>query len=218
RLSTDVLKLLEESGTAGLGRRHNTTFGQLVKVQTTDVVERWPLFEINGAQSRGEELTNAQGFFHLSAYRGAGDDVRLSILPEIEFGERKTRHVAAPDLTGWQVRSDRESRPFPSLQSEITVAPGEYLLVGADANRTGGMGFRFFVKQLPNGKYQQTALLIRVVRPSAEALYTAGYRFDEFFLSPSARDADPQAATPATARALVDETAQRTNRKGSAAR
>lgn len=181
KLSPELLKMLEESKSQG--RRHHTHSGQLAKIQTTDILPAWNLRTVVNGEPRGDELRDAQGYLHVTPAIAADQRATLVIAPDIEYGPRIHRKVPAPDLSGWQVRNERDARSFPELKVEIDLASGEYLLIGPTPDCKETMGETFFARNLP-GKRRQTVLLVRVLRPSREELYDAGYDFDDFFVNP----------------------------------
>lgn len=192
KLSPELMKLLEE--TKSQGRRHHTHSGQLAKIQATDVLPAWNLLTTIHGESRGDELRDAQGYLHVTPTIAADQRATLTIQPDIEYGPRIHRKIPAPDLSGWQVRNERDARSFPDLRVEMELTSGEYLLVGATPDAKGTMGETFFARDVP-GKRRQTVLLVRVLRPSREELYDAGYDFDDFFMNPIQGEPVPSRST-----------------------
>ena len=182
-LSSEMLELLKASNATQEGRKHFTHSGGLAKVQTTGVQERMSLFTFDNGQTQGEEFADVQGYLELTPIIGAGSEVRVQLLPKLEFGPRQHKRVPAPDLTGWQVRNERDERLFPDLKSELKLVSGEYCLVGCWMDRKGTLGQQLFSATV-NGQDRQVVLLIRAVRPSRDDLFTAGYDLDDFFLTP----------------------------------
>lgn len=185
-LSSEMLRLLEKGASTG-GRRHQSHSGALAKLQTTESIENLQLFAILGGQPRGEEIKQAQGYLYVTPSVAEGDAVKVSVAPEIEFGERKNRRMPAADLSGWVIRADRDSRSFPELRVDLELASGEYMLIGCLPEKKGTIGWHFFTRTYDMHQFQ-TVVLIRAVRPSREELYTSGYDFDDFFLPDLNRD------------------------------
>lgn len=187
RLSQDLQSLVKSGSPAGQGRLHETHSGVMAKVQTTEVVPSWSLFSVQENRSAGETITDGQGYLHVTPTTIGDSGVQLSVLPVLEYGQRQNRRVPAPDLSGWQLRNERDSRAFQDLQFELDLVTGEYLLIGCWADRKGTLGWQYFTKQ-NKGKTLQSVLLVRVLRPSRDALLTAGYDVDDFFLTPPNKD------------------------------
>lgn len=187
RLSPDVLKLLENSNPTGAGRRHVTNSGGLVKVQMTENLPVFKLLSVSKGSPRGEEIADAQGMLQMIASADSASAVHLEISPIIEHGPKENKWTPAPDLSGMQLRTKRETKMFPDLTVDLDLASGEYILIGRVPDKTSTLGDQYFTKEREGKKYE-TALLVRVVRPSRDALYSAGNDYDEFFLTPIRRD------------------------------
>ena len=188
RLSPEVMKLLENANGKAEGRLHGTRSGSTFKIQTTNVVPNWTLFTVNENSTRAEALNDAQGYFLLTPTIGESDVVDLSILPEVAYGKPVNNQTPVPDMNGgWRYRSNaRETRSYPAMRISVSVTSGDYLLIGGLLERPGTVGERFFTRD-EDGTRRQTVLLVRLLRPSREDLYTAGYDFDDFFLNPTPR-------------------------------
>jgi hypothetical protein len=110
---------------------------------------------------------------------GADARASLSIQPEIEYGPRIHRKVPSPDLSGWQVRNERDSRSFPELRMDVEVQSGEFLLIGPIIGTGETLGQKLFLREAA-GKRRQVVLLVRVLRPTRDELFDQGYSFDDF--------------------------------------
>lgn len=197
KLSPEMVKLLTE--TKSQARRHHTHSGSLAKIQMTDVLPEWNLFRMEDGKPRGDELKDGQGYFYVTPTIVDSSLARLTIAPEIEFGERIHKRVPAPDLSGWTIKNDRESQSFPELKLDLEMASGDYILLGALLDKPGSIGRYFFTRQ-ESGKGRQVVLLVRVLRPTRDELMDAGYGYDDFFLQPIS---DSPIAGRSTARATL---------------
>lgn len=186
RLSPSLLQLLQEQKDNQSGRRHHAVSGQLAKIEMTEVLPTWNLFQKVNGQTVGDQVEDAQGFIFAVPTINSETTVSLDIVPEIEYGPREQKRVPTPDLAGWQFRMERSARKFPNLASKIELASGEYVVVGTMPDQGASLGYKLFTHEM-DGKTKQVILLIRVVRPNREELLTAGYDFDDFFLTPIAR-------------------------------
>lgn len=188
RLSPSVLELLKENEQNQSGRYNLASSGQLAKVQLTEILPTWSVFQSVNGQAAGDELRDAQGFLYIKPTITGDLTTSLEISPEIEFGPRRQKRVPTADLAGWQLRTERDSRSFPRLKATVHLADGEYVLIGAGPDRGATLGRKMFLRE-EGGVRKQTLLLIRVARPNREQLLTAGYDFDDFFLTPIRRTA-----------------------------
>jgi hypothetical protein len=107
--------------------------------------------------------------------------VRLRFHPQVQHGEAALRPTYAPDGSGLMLQEQRPTQRFPGLAWEVTLAPNEYVVVGARADRPGTLGHRCFV--LPEGPAPvQRLLVIRTSRPAGE---------EDFFQPASTPEGDP---------------------------
>lgn len=183
RLPPELSGLIKEQKGKEAARRHRAASGLLAKVQTTEVVPELNLFTLVNGQSRGEQIKDAQGYLYVTPVLADKQNISLKIVPQVEYGKAQDRRVPSPDLTGWQIRTEREARPFPDLLVNLPMISGEYALIGCHGNASASLGHRFFCKEV-GGVPKKTVLLIRIVQPSRDELYTAGFDFDDFFLQP----------------------------------
>lgn len=182
RLPESVLKLLKRNPKKE-GRRHHTSSGHLVKVQMTDNRPKWELNIVKAGQPEAQEIEDGQGILYLTPTLGEADAVAIDVEPVFEFGRKSSKRIPAPDLGGWQIRTQREQQTFPFLKSELAVASGDYLLIGCWPHEENSIGAEMFIKERDGGRYQQV-MLIRAYRPTRDALYLSGFDYDRFFLTP----------------------------------
>ncbi len=194
RLPNSILSLLESDKKNETGRRHQATSGQLAKIELTEVLPAWNLFQVVDGQAVGDEVRDAQGFLYVTPTITGQSAVVLDVVPQIEFGPREQRRVPSADLGGWQMRTERDAKKFPDLRSNVTLASGEYAIVGGVPDASGTIGHKMFCKEV-DGRKKQILLLVRVVRPNRDELLSAGYDFDDFFLTPIKRTVQ-RATTP----------------------
>lgn len=195
RLPPALLKLIEANGDSPSGRLHQSKAGLMVKIQATEVRPKWNLFVLGSSQPVGEEIADAQGYLYITPNNGEQGQIDLEVNPVLEYGQHVHRRVPAPDLSGWQIRNDRDVREFPEFNTEVALSSGEFMLIGCWPEESGTLGHNFFTKNV-SGKTRQTVLLICASRPSREDLLRAGYDFDDFFLTP-VRQLIPDARSPA---------------------
>lgn len=187
RLPTELQKLLQKSNPTGKGRLQHGRSGHVIKMQMTRLIPDWRFTTVLHDRPQDELVANGQGFLTLVPTIGDDSAVRLALRPEIEHGTRITRFAPAAEYAGWKVQTDRERIEFRDLSIEFDLDSGSYVLVGGRLNRPGTLGHAYFVRPNFDGEDVQAVLLIRVVRPTREELYAAGYDTDDFFLSPLIR-------------------------------
>ncbi len=88
---------------------------------------------------------------------------RLRFLPKVETGEQVLPFQPAPEQAGWQFKIERPNKAYPALAWEVTLAPNEYLIVGARLDKPGTLGHRALVEE--QGRHPvQRVLVIRTNR------------------------------------------------------
>jgi hypothetical protein len=194
RLPNSILELLEGDQKNETGRRHHASSGQLAKIELTEVLPVWNIFQVVDGQATGDEIREAQGFLHVTPTITGQTGVALDVVPQIEFGPREQKRVPTADLGGWQMRTERDAKKFPHLRSTVALSSGEYAIIGGMPDASGTIGHKMFTKEV-DGRKKQLLLLVRVIRPNRDELLSAGYDFDDFFLTPIRRTVQ-RATTP----------------------
>jgi hypothetical protein len=72
---------------------------------------------------------------------------RLHITPQIRHGSTDTSFVAAKDGSGWLMQTEKPTESFSSLSWDVTLAPNEYLVVGAREDRPDSLGCQCFIRR-----------------------------------------------------------------------
>jgi hypothetical protein len=94
--------------------------------------------------------------------------VSLQLLPEVEHGQTSLQPAPAADRSGWQLQQQRPSERYPYLGWEMTLAPGEYIVIGARYERPDTLGHRAFIRTEPAPV--QKLLVIRAAPLKAEPM------------------------------------------------
>ncbi len=71
---------------------------------------------------------------------------RLRFTPKVETAERMLPIEPSPEQSAWVLRIERPSRKYPELSWEVTLAPGQYVVVGCLPESTGSLGQCAFVQ------------------------------------------------------------------------
>jgi len=87
----------------------------------------------------------------------------LRIVPQVFHGETKLLPKPAADLSGWMLQEERASERFADLTWEVTLAPGEYLIVGGRFDRPQTLGHQCFLRGDERTPMQRL-LVIRTAR------------------------------------------------------
>ena len=106
------------------------------------------------------KLAQAQCRLLVVPGRAAEGKVRLQFTPQVEYGERKPDFHPAADGSGWVMQVERPSKTYPALSWEVSLAPGQYVVVGARFDQPRSLGYACFV-QADSTKPVQRLLVIR---------------------------------------------------------
>jgi hypothetical protein len=87
---------------------------------------------------------------------------KLKFVPKVENGEMVLPFEAAPERSTWELRVEKASKKYPDLSWEVTLAPNQYLLMGARLDRKKTLGCSAFT-QAPEPNVQRM-LVIRSCR------------------------------------------------------
>ncbi|MBI3408380.1 MAG: hypothetical protein HY040_08485 [Planctomycetes bacterium] len=129
------------------------------KLQTTFTVHQ---------ESRAQEFTLIQARFCLdvTAVLTSDGKTRLCFTPKVETGETMFPYQPDPDKSTWTMNVDRPCRTFKNVSWEVTVAPGEFLVIGARNECENTLGHRSFVEDEGANRVQRL-LVIRTSRSPA---------------------------------------------------
>jgi hypothetical protein len=89
---------------------------------------------------------------------------RLLFTPQLRHGEPKIAAQPSADRTRLVLQEQCSTETYTSLSWEVTLAPNEYVVVGARADRPGTFGHRTFIRQDEPVPVQRL-LVIRTNRP-----------------------------------------------------
>jgi hypothetical protein len=92
----------------------------------------------------------------------------LQFTPQVQYGETLPDIQPAPDRSGWLWSYKRRSKTYPALAWEVTVAPNECLVLGANFERPQSLGYRTFVQEDEQVAVQRL-LVLRTSRSLADA-------------------------------------------------
>ncbi len=97
-----------------------------------------------GAEPTKLDLTNAQFGFHVTANTAENNKVKLTFEPRAQHGQRQGWLRPTLDGAGFSWLDQKEAERFPKLSFDVTLSPGEFLVIGPTerpAERVGGAWF-----------------------------------------------------------------------------
>jgi hypothetical protein len=115
----------------------------------------------------------------------AGEDrIKLAFTPQIRYGQAQAVPRPTEDRQGFILRSEQPNKTFAALTWEVTLAPNQYVLVGARTDRPQSLGHQSFLRGDEPVPVQRL-LALRVSRTSPGL--PAGDLIDESDQSTSAK-------------------------------
>jgi hypothetical protein len=194
-----LLGLVRDGNKRKEGASYQTQAGSAVKIELSDVVPKWSFFTIKDDRAGGETLESVQAYLSVVPHLLGDNRVTLRLTPQVEFGEAKRITTPAPNLSGFEVKVERDHRVLEDLKWQVDLSAGDVLVVGCHPERKGTAGRLMFVRE-KDGKQIQSVLVIRALRPSRDDLFEQGFDVNDFFLTPE--------TNPSPARSPVRETVQ----------
>jgi hypothetical protein len=100
-----------------------------------------------GEQSKHVELEQAQCCLSVAPFLTEDGRTRLVITPKVKHtnkGFMPWRPKA--DLSGWTRQFDRPVEEYPALSWEVSLAPGEFVVIGSREDRPGTLGHATFLR------------------------------------------------------------------------
>jgi hypothetical protein len=100
-----------------------------------------------GDTRTGLEVDKAGFAFDVQATLTRDGRTRLVFTPKVETAENALPFRASPEEGSWVLQVERPSRKFAPLGWEVTLAPGQYLVVGSLSDKAGTFGSAALVQE-----------------------------------------------------------------------
>jgi hypothetical protein len=91
------------------------------------------------------EFEQAQCKLEVLPTLGKDGHVHLHFTPEVQHGEAKLATRRSPD-GAFTLNAEQPVESYPALSWEVALAQNEYVVVGAQFNRSGTIGHQFFIR------------------------------------------------------------------------
>ena len=151
--------------------------GKRAEIQVSDTSSTMRLLRQSEGQLSGNTYSDARGMYALEVIRSGENQVELQLTPELHHGQPRMQYT--PSGPGMVVqRLARDVEVFGDLRTNVTLAPGEMLLVTSLPKaglRLGGLFHRVATSPGGSSAPEQKVLLIRlsqVPEPAALAQST----------------------------------------------
>jgi hypothetical protein len=126
------------------------------------------VLHVNDSELQGDTFHDAQPQFSILAQRTGDGRVELTLVPELHFGEYRQRYVPGEGM--FRLDNSRDKKVFERLKIQASVSAGQIVMLGAQAARSGSLGYQFFTDSTatPPGR---KLLLVRVAETSFGSIF-----------------------------------------------
>jgi len=94
--------------------------------------------------------------------------IKLKFLPQVLHGDSQQLPRPTADMTGWMLKEERPTERYTQLGWEVTLAPGEYVLIGGRYDKPESLGHQCFLRR-DEANGVQRLLVIRTARAVKDA-------------------------------------------------
>jgi hypothetical protein len=139
----DFLALLTDKKSNATPRQYSRRAGDSVAIDLGPVMETCR-FEIEGTK---KALPHAQCKLIVIPTLASDGRVKLQFTPQINHGE--VRMVPRPnaECSQWELKEVQPTEPYHHLSWEVTLAPGELLVIGGSYDRQQSLGWQCFARR-----------------------------------------------------------------------
>jgi hypothetical protein len=156
-----LLKLLTSRRTCPQPRRLRTLPGQPAQLVMGPRREGCQFELQSGDGPRHVELKGAECLFE-ALPRVADGELSLKFTPQARYGEVRRRAEAerAPDGSlRWALANKPPTEDYPAVAFEVSLSPGEFLVLGPRVERKGTLGATWFAGENESGPTQKLIVL-----------------------------------------------------------
>jgi hypothetical protein len=182
-MPAELQTLLTARRTWGNPQRIQQHAGQPVRVVLGPVQARC-CFQVHREERDAPvNLEQAECVLVLVPSLAADGRTRLQLTPEIRHGPAALMPYPTADRSRWMVQKQQPTESYPDLGCEVSLAAGEYLIVGGRIDRPETLGYQAFVRG-EEATPRQRLLLIRTARPASGSVADGN-------TAPTGTEADP---------------------------
>ncbi len=150
-------------------RRHmQLRRGRRVEVQASDVYDSLPLLVSKGRDLGGRTFHDAQAIYALEVDPQPDQTVRVELTPELHYGQPRLRFTSGDEMMFRQVPL-REREVFDRMRMEVTLAPGEMLLLMSLPDSGSRLGECFHTVDAVEGRRHKLVLVRLAEVPRSNA-------------------------------------------------
>jgi hypothetical protein len=138
-------------------------------IQSSEVQPSLNLLLNTESGIQGKSYHEVQGVYSLRAESVPGQQVRVQLVPELQFGELRNRY-AGSDQGIFVVTPSRERKVFDDMRISVALAPGEFLLVTGTPDAPSSLGSAFHSQRISDVAEQKLVMVRLVQVPDSEIL------------------------------------------------
>ena len=146
-------------------RRLQCRNGDRHQLLLSDVQDELSILWRDGGRIRGATYLDAQPLLVLRAFPQRSGQAKLTLQPQIQHGEARNRWVGRDGM--FLMETGKERKVFEDLTMEVTLSPGEYLLVSSTSENQG-LGERLF--QIVTDDRKKKVLILRLAQTQLDDL------------------------------------------------
>lgn len=144
--------------------------GQRNEVNVSDVKQQATIFFRENEALGGETFHQAQGVLAIRTQTCGDGSVKLEIFPEVQYGQQ--RQTFEYDAGAYKMVSARPRRSFDTLNSELRVRPGQFIVMTGLPNIGGNVGSFFFTNEEGANGAEQKMFCVRVLQTQHNEMFT----------------------------------------------
>lgn len=149
-------------------RRLQCRSGERHQLMLAEVHDELSVLWRDEGRVHGTTFSGAQPMFVLRAFPQQSGQVRIVLAPQILHGDPQTKWVGRDGM--FLMETGKQQEKFDDLTMELTLAPGEYLLVGS-SDAGGGLGECLF--HAPDHPGKRKMIVFRLAQTQLDDLHPA---------------------------------------------
>lgn len=119
--------------------------GQRGELLASRVQEHFHVLHINNGEILGRTFSDGQGQFLIEAAKTDDGRVQLKLSPEVHYGKFRNQYIPGEGM--FQLDTSRRKERFDQMRVEANLGGEQIMIIGAQPNRPGSLGHRFFNEQ-----------------------------------------------------------------------
>jgi hypothetical protein len=118
-------------------------------------------------QTIPEALEQVQFLLEVVPTLSKNGRICLNFTPKAQYGESLPDLRPAADGSDWTYQLTKPCKAYPTLSWNVSLAPNDLLVVGANITEPQSLGYHAFIQEEPAGQEVQRLLVIRATQMAA---------------------------------------------------